>query len=669
MDLLSSGHSHKMNTKIIITCASLALMLSACGGGKSILPEVQPPSNNAHTRLQRSISNEALEKDIKHMMLATYGKIAPLIMYSTTGAGTADTRANYSTTNTQETDVDEADRLKNDASYLYVASSKEPSIKIFSTQSGEAVLSSTTSITNDNSQAISGLYLAKNKLIALSGHNSYFWDQWFNPNHWTDRSTRLDFFTTQNGQLNKINKLNIDGQLISSRRIGNTLYLVTRHTPSLKGLIDYPSTEQEVSKNRELIKSASLADFLPNYTIDDENKGDILSAENCFTTSYAKSENQQASIINILTIDLNNTSEKPKGSCFIGAAEALYVSSKSLYLATTQYNYQTANNIAAYPPSITTDIHKFSLNETSVIYKGSAQLAGHLGWKQDAKSFRMGEYNDILRIITYTGNSVSSNPSPAKLFILKEDDNSASEKLKIIATLPNDNHPEPLGKTGEQIYATRFIGNKAYLVTFRATDPLYILDLSDPSDPVVAGELEVNGYSDYLHPINENLVLGIGKDAIAATAPDSGDNRGAWYQGVKLTLFDVSDPQNPYTRSQLLIGKRGTNTAVSYNHRAFTSLLRSNGDLNIAFPISVHANEMTSEGDTDITYHEWKYDGLFRYNINTYTGDLSERTPTIKAEKSSANKKQSSGWTNDRSAIIGDKIYYLHGDKIISSHW
>ena len=657
-----------MNAKIIITCVSLALVLSACGGSKSSESEVQAPSSNKKTRLQRSISNDALEKSIKKLMLATYGKIAPPIAMAelaTSGGSNPDTSKNYSTTNTQETAVDEADRLKNDASYLYVASSKKPSIHVFSIQSGEAILSSTTNIATNNSQLISGLYLSDNKLTALSGDNSYFWDQWFIPNHWNDRSTTLDFFTTQSGQLNKINSLKVDGQLISSRRIGNTLYLATRHTPSLEGLIYYPSTEQEVTKNRALIKSASLSDFLPNYTIDSENKGDILSSSSCFTTNYTDAENQQASIINILSIDLNNSTAKPNGTCFIGAAEALYVSTKSLYLATTQYNYQITGNIAAYNPNITTDIHKFSLDGAAVAYKGSAQVSGHLGWKQDAKSFRMGEYNDVLRVITYTGNSASTKPSPAKLFMLKEDSNSTSEKLDIIATLPNNKRDKNLGKPGEQIYSTRFLGNKAYLVTFRTTDPLYVLDLSNPSDPFIAGELEINGYSDYLHPVSENLVLGIGKDAIPAVS-EFGDARGAWYQGVKLTLFDVSDPQSPYTRSQTLIGKRGTNTAVSFNHHAFTSLLQEDGDLRIALPISVH-NGITSGNNTPSTYHQWQHDALFRYNINTFTGALSKRN-LIKA-KTSSKDTFSSDWQNDRSTIIGNKVYYLHGDEIISSDW
>ena len=653
----------KMNIKIIIACTFLSLVLSACGGGGQSNTDKITLSDNKKIKLQRSSSDASLKQSIKQLMLETYGKITPAIMYADTGT----TNKGYSTTNTQESDVDEADRLKNDGSFLYVASSKKPSIKIFSIQNDEAILTSTTVVDTPDSQKISGLYLADNKLISLSGNDEFFWDQWFAPIYWNNRSTKLDFFNAKKGKLSKINSLKVDGQLISSRRIGNTLYIATRHTPFLKGLIDYPSTKEDVAKNRALIETASLADFLPDYAINGVNKGDVLSASNCFTNNYTESKSQQASIINILSIDLNDSTAKPQGTCYVGSAEALYVSSKSLYLATTQYSYKAKNNIAEYNSNITTDIHKFALARASITYKGSAQVEGHLGWKQDSKSFRMGENNDVLGVITYTGNNANSKISPAKLTLLKEDSNT-TDTLKVLSTLPNNKHPEPLGKAGEQIYATRFLGNKAYLVTFKTTDPLYILDLSNPKDPFVAGELEIKGYSDYLHPINENLVLAIGKDAIEATS-GFGDNRGAWSQGVKLALIDVSDPTAPYTRQQIFIGKRGTNTAVSYNHRAFTSFMQEDGDLRIALPISVHKNDTSSEGDTVNTNHQWQYDALYRYNINTFTGALSERT-AIKANKSSPPADTySPDWQSDRSVIIGDKIYYLHGDKFISRDW
>ncbi len=655
-----------MNKKIIIAIISLILALSACGGSDA---EKQETTAKSYHKLRSAINNETLEISIKKLMLETYGKITPIIAYEEAIEIGKSTDSNYSNTNTQENAVDEADRLKNDASYLYVASSRKPSIKVYSIANGEAEVSDIVQVNTENEALISGLYLTNNKLIALSGNNNnhYFSKEWFNPNYWSDRSTRINFFDNKDGKLNNNNYFQVDGQLISSRRIDSILYLVTRHTPTLNGLILYPEDEKQVAKNRALIEAATLTDFLPDYSVNGIDKGDVLNPSNCFSNEYPDNSNHQVSIINILAIDLNNPQAKPKGSCFVGNTEALYVSTKSLYLATTQYNYNSGANLAVYPATINTDIHKFSLNSGNIDYKGSARIAGHLGWKQELKSFRMGEFGDnTLGVITYTGDQQNTIASPAKLFTLQEDESKANS-LKILAQLPNDKRPEALGKAGEQIYATRFFGNRAYLVTFRTTDPLYILDLSNPTDPFIAGELKINGYSDYLHPIGENFVLGIGKDAIPANT-GTGDPRGAWYQGVKISLIDVSDPANPYERNQLIIGKRGTNTAVSNSHHAFTSLLQKNGDMRVAIPISVHANAFSAENSTASTQHQWQYDALFRYDINTLTGNLYP-LENIKITDTTFNDNNSPEWQNDRSAIIGDKVYYLHGDTIYSREW
>ncbi len=660
-----------MNKKIIISILSSILILNACGGGDNSDSEKQDSTAKNYYQLRNANNNEALEASIKKLMLETYGKITPIIMYVDAAASIKSSDApNYSTTNTQEDTVDEADRLKNNGSYLYVASSRKPSIKIYSVANRDPEVTDIVQVNTKNDAPISGLYLTDNKLIALSGNNNqqYFFREWFNPQFWSDRSTRLDFFETENGKLANSYNIELDGQLISSRRIGSTLYLATRHTPTLNGLILYPENEQQVATNRALIGAATLSDFLPDYSINGINKGDILSASNCFTNEYPDNSNSQVSIINVVAIDINNNNAKPTGTCFVGNTEALYVSSKSLYLATTQTHYQSGNNLVIYQSTVNTDIHKFSLKQGEISYKGSAQIAGHLGWKQELKSFRMGEFGknqDVLGVITYTGDQESTLTSPARLFTLKEDETKANS-LKILAQLPNEKHPEALGKAGEQIYATRFLGDKAYLVTFRTTDPLYILDISDPTDPFIAGELKINGYSDYLHPVSENFVLGIGKDAIPAST-ETGDPRGAWYQGVKLSLIDVSDPANPYERNQLIIGKRGSNSAVSNTHHALTSLLQTNGDMRIALPISVHANETFSENETASTYHQWQYDALFRYDINTVTGELYP-LENIKITEKPINN-YATEWQNDRSAIIGDKVYYLHGDTLYSRDW
>ncbi len=667
-----------------------SILLVGCNSGSEKVALDNPEQSKKILKRIQTVSQ--LESNLKKLMLQTYGKITP-IFYTLEGDNLAvpniDAAASSTTsssTNIQVNGVDEADRIKNDASYLYIASSYKSDIKAYATATGDAVLSDQVNLRPDGT--ISGLYLFNKKLIALSSNNNIYnyYANWFDVNQWNGHATQLDLLQTADGKMTKESKLKIDGQLISSRRIADTLYLVMRHTPSLDGLILYPSTDEEVANNIALINAASLSDLLPDYAVNESNKGDILAASRCFNIDYADNSQQQATIINVLSIDLNNITARPKGSCFIGDAEALYVSTDALYLATTQYNYEITDGFAFYPPKMSTDIHKFSLDGLDINYKGSAQVLGHLGWQQDLKAFRMGEFSSfapsvsdaeaksIFGIITYTGNQANTVLSPARLTLLQEDETKA-ESLKIVAQLPNEKHPESLGKPGEQIYATRFIGSKAYLVTFRTTDPLYIVDMSDPTDPFVAGELQIDGYSDYLHPIGENYLLGIGKDAIE-DSNSVGDSRGAWYQGVKLSLIDISNPQAPTEIWQEIIGKRGTETTVSNTHHGITTLQQGD-NLKIALPISLHDFDKESYDeeldkpipmDTPNTYYQWQYDGLYQYNINTQTGAL---TP-LQIIKAPVVDEQNDLFVRtvqyDRSAFISGRTYYLHGDEIISGN-
>ena len=123
--------------------------------------------------------------------------------------------------------------------------------------------------------------------------------------------------------------------------------------------------------------------------------------------------------------------------------------------------------IARYPAEYATDLHKFALSAAGPQYRGSGSVAGHLGWEQDKKSFRMGEYQGVLRIATSLGDTWGTSATH-RLSVLQEQDGA----LSLLAQLPNAQRPAPLGKPGEKIYAARFVGNRGYLVTFRVTDPM-----------------------------------------------------------------------------------------------------------------------------------------------------------------------------------------------------
>ena len=129
--------------------------------------------------------------------------------------------------------------------------------------------------------------------------------------------------------------------------------------------------------------------------------------------------------------------------------------------------------------------------------------------------------------------------------------------LKLVGKL------EDLG-TGENFHSARFMGNRLYMVTYEKTDPLFVIDLSQPSNPKLLGQLVIPGYSDYLHPYDETHLIGLGKDAIV----DDGNNF-AWYQGLKVSLFDVTNVNAPKEIAKYIIGDRGTNSEALYEPKAF----------------------------------------------------------------------------------------------------
>ena len=145
------------------------------------------------------------------------------------------------------------------------------------------------------------------------------------------------------------------------------------------------------------------------------------------------------------------------------------------------------------------------------------------------------------------------------------DDPSVEPHLEIVSQLPNDQEPAPIGKPGEALHGVRFMGSRVYVVTFKKIDPLYIIDVATPEQPYIAGEVEIPGFSDYLHPIGENLLLGVGKDAF-----DMGSF--AWYQGIKLELFDVSDPMTLSSIDSVRVGMRGSQSAALRDSHAISHL-------------------------------------------------------------------------------------------------
>jgi inhibitor of cysteine peptidase len=246
-------------------------------------------------------------------------------------------------------------------------------------------------------------------------------------------------------------------------------------------------------------------------------------------------------------------------------------------------------------------VHRIEISELDVDYEAVGEVPGSV-----LNQFSMDEHEGNLRIATTighvsrTGDATSLN----NLYVMDKD-------LEIIGKV-EDIAP------GERIYSTRFIEDRAYMVTFKKVDPLFVIDVSNPEKPEILGYLKITGYSDYLHPYDENHIIGIGKETIEAETGDF-----AWYQGLKISLFDVSDVGNPREVAKIEIGDRGTDSYALYDHKAF--LFDKKRNL-LVIPVSLSEIDETQYEGREIPDNangERVWQGAFVLNIDT--SEISER--------------------------------------------
>jgi uncharacterized secreted protein with C-terminal beta-propeller domain len=167
---------------------------------------------------------------------------------------------------------------------------------------------------------------------------------------------------------------------------------------------------------------------------------------------------------------------------------------------------------------------------------------------------------------------------------------------------------------GERIHSARFMGDKCYVVTFKKVDPLFVIDLSSPADPKILGRLKIPGYSDYLHPFGDGFLIGIGKETVEAEEGDF-----SWYQGLKVSLFDVRDLENPTEISKLIIGDRGTDSPVLRDHKAF---LLDMGRGLLIMPVLVAKIDPSdySNGVPANAYGEYVWQGAYVLSVSADDG-------------------------------------------------
>jgi|688.fasta_scaffold130253_2 uncharacterized secreted protein with C-terminal beta-propeller domain len=415
-----------------------------------------------------------------------------------------------STTNTQETNVDEGDIVETDGRYVYsIIDNRVRSVDI-----DNAMLLSEIDLPQGDSQMV----LTGDHLVVATMT-------------WTSvADTIISKFAITDGSLELTRRDHLEGTLVSVRAVSGQVHIVLNSSFLNRVAFVSPrdgsqdSLDAAEKKNNEVVNALSIDDFVPR-TFEEGPMGTWgtkSSAIDCAKLGHP-SQFSGWGVTWVASIDMNSSTEVPVGTIGILAqSTSSYTSTESLYIATTRWDdavYEEFVSSRQEPPY--TDIHAFTFSSeaSDLSYVASGRVEGTL-----LNSYSMSEYDGVLRVATTSYDYDFGGGQDNGVHILKVKD---AELIEIGAV-------NGMGR-GETIQGVRFDGPRGYVVTFRQVDPLYVLDLSDPTAPELVGELKVPGYSTYLKPIDGDRVITVG---MAGT--ETGQITGA-----QVSVFDVSDPSNP----------------------------------------------------------------------------------------------------------------------------
>jgi inhibitor of cysteine peptidase len=518
--------------------------------------------------------------------------------------------SDYSATNIQVAGVDEADIVKTDGEYIYLVSgNKTIMVKAYPPEQAQIVSEI------ELEGTIIGIFVNGDRLVLFEQETPYYlyyddvpaveesYAGYISP---TISVGVYDISDRANPQLQR--EVSSDGQYISSRMIGDYAYVVINE-PVYEENDELNLPEIHVGGNKTEIPATDIyysdvSDYYYMYTI-------------------------------IMALNTQNDGQEPAyETILLGASSTLYVSPNNIYLTFPMWGTDIFGREVWDSPR--TSIHRLHIEGGEIEYIASGEVPGMV-----LNQFSMYEYDGYFRVATTTYQETTSN----HVYIL-------DMSLNIVGSL------EDLAP-GETIYSARFMGDRGYLVTFKQVDPLFVIDLSDPRYPDELGYLKVTGYSDYLHPYDENHLIGIGKETT-----DAGEF--AWYQGVKISLFDVTDVGNPQEISKLEIGDRGTDSPVLWDHKAF--LFDKSRNL-MVMPLLLAEVDVSDypEGVPSWAYGEPVWQGAYVFDISLDGGiSLQGRITHIESptDLEEGYYYYYSPFSVERSLYIDDVLYTISQAKI-----
>ena len=514
---------------------------------------------------------------------------------------------NYSKTNVQVENVDEADIVKTDGKYIYYVNSGK--VLIVDSEKLEKLAEITVETKNNyySYSNVSEIFINGNKVILLGTENIYevpetkekdptvrqYGGNSVKETNVIDYNYRktypmtvarvYDISDKSNPKLER--KVGIEGYYKTARMIDNNIYLIAN-----KSVYYYKSSEIE---DEQLLPR--VLDTVKSEEVSRRAITDIAYIEDCNSFSY----------LMIAGFNISNKNDATFETV-LGAGEEVYASEKNLYVTDSIYNYGILIN------EYKSKIFKFTLNDGKISFIAQGEVPGGVH-----DQFSMDEYNGYLRIAT-TGENIFGGDTN-NLIVL-------DEKLQKVGEINGI-------AVGEQIKSVRFVGKVGYIVTFERIDPLFVVDLSDPKNPKLRGELEIPGYSAYLHPYDETHIIGIGQNTKTNNYGNTVNT------SMKMSMFDVSDLDNPKELFSVDIGEEYASSSITNDHKALFYYKEKNL---IGFPV--------------LTYDKTRESGFEIYQI-----DLAGK----QFKKYGELKKSGSYWNNVRRIIyIGNNLYSLTGDDI-----
>ncbi len=524
----------------------------------------------------------------------------------------------YSTTNVQVAGVDEPDIIKNDGKYIYTVSGNKIVI-VDAYPAEELKILSEIKLEGTPTE----IFVNKDKLVVFGDQTQYYpfrgeiaiaspiWYPYYSQKVFIyvyDISDRENPALTRN--------VTVDGYYVDSRMIGDYAYAV----------INSPLND---------IENVTL----PVIT-SDETK--TVPANEIF---YFDVPDYSYQFTNIISLNTQNDQEDYQSKTILmGYTQNIFASLNNIYVTYPKYfDYYIRPELGYQEKTV---VHRIAIENGKIEYKASGEVPGTI-----LNQFSMDEYNDYFRIATTSGevSRIGESTSANNIYIL-------NSNLEIVGKL------EDLAP-GERIYSARFLGDRVYLVTFKKIDPLFVIDLSDPSNPTVLGKLKIPGFSDYLHPYDENHIIGIGKETIEVE-----EGNFAWFQGVKMSLFDVSDVENPKEISKYIIGDRGTDSEALQDHKAF--LFSKSKNLLIIPILLADINEAQyPEGVPDFAYGDYVWQGAYVFNLDLENGfQLKGRVTHVEDDSFDKSGYYYFSSFSVRRSLFIDNILYTVSDRMIKAN-